>query len=91
MKKSKAKAKPTQVTKDELKSIQDKVNAINNAQMQIGGLEVQKNVGIERLKTFQNELKVVQDVLEKKYGPVNVNITDGTIKPVEAPKDGTLN
>ena len=65
------------VTKDELKSIQDKVNAINQVQMQIGGLEVQKTVGIERLKAFQDELSVIQAGLEKKYGQVNVNITDG--------------
>ena len=38
------------ITKDELKSVQDKVSLINNAQMQIGGLEVQKTLIVEKLK-----------------------------------------
>jgi len=76
------------IKKEELKSIQDKVNAINNAQMQVGGLEVQKTLAIEKLRAFQQELNVVQTTLEDKYGKVSVNITDGTIKEIE---DGPLN
>jgi allophanate hydrolase subunit 1 len=76
------------IKKEELKSIQDKVQAINNVQMQIGGLEVQKSIAIEKLKAFQQELNVVQKTLEDKYGKVSVNITDGTIKEIE---DGPLN
>ncbi len=77
------------IKKEELKSIQDKVNAINNAQMQVGGLEVQKSLAIEKLRAFQQELNVVQNTLEEKYGKVSVNITDGTIKAIE--EDGPLN
>ena len=73
------------ITDEELKSVQDKVNAINQAQMQVGGLEVQKASAIEQLKATQQELQVIQKELEEKYGKVSVNLTDGTI--TEIPED----
>ena len=48
--------------------------------MQVGGLEIQKTVAIQRLNAVQNELSVVQQELEKKYGKVSVNLETGLIK-----------
>ena len=76
-------AKNKKLTKKELESIQGRVNGINQLQMQIGGLEVQKNAAVSQIKELQNELNVVQGELEKKYGRVSVNINDGTIKAEE--------
>ena len=73
------------ITDEELKSVQEKVNKINQAQMQVGGLEVQKNVALEQVKTLQMDLQVIQKELEEKYGQVTVNLTDGTIS--EIPKE----
>ena len=70
------------ITDEELKSVQEKVNAINQVQMQVGGLEVQKNIGIETLKGFQQELQVIQKTLEEKYGKVSVNLQDGTLTEI---------
>ena len=78
------------ITKDELKSVQDKVSLINNAQMQIGGLEVQKTLVIEKLKAFQTELNVIQTSLESKYGKMSVNISDGSLKELPS-ENGSLN
>ncbi len=75
------------ITDEELKSVQGKVNVINQAQMTVGGLEVQKAVAIEQLKAAQQELQVIQKELEDKYGKVSVNLTDGTI--AEIPEDET--
>jgi len=75
------KPKVEKLTEEELKSIQDIVKLINNCQMQIGGLDVQKFDAISKLKSFQNELNKVQLKLENKYGKVSVNIQDGSIKP----------
>jgi len=71
------------ITDEELKSIQEKVGQINNLQMQVGGLEVQKNLGVEQVKIVQSELQELQNTLEEKYGKVTVNLQDGTIKPIE--------
>ena len=73
------------VTDEELKSVQDKVALINQFQMKIGGLEVQKAIGIESLKAAQQELQVIQTSLEETYGKVSVNLQDGTIS--ELPED----
>ena len=73
------------ITEEELKSVQGKVTLINQAQMQVGGLEVQKAMAIESLKASQQELQVIQTSLEEKYGKVSVNLQDGTIS--EIPED----
>jgi len=73
------------VTDEELKSVQEKVALINQVQMQVGGLEVQKTIAIESLKARQQELQVIQTSLEEKYGKVSVNLQDGTIS--ELPED----
>ena len=70
------------ITDEELKSVQSKVNLINQAQMQVGGLEVQKAVAIEQLKAAQQELQIIQKELEDKYGKVSVNLTDGTLTEI---------
>jgi len=70
------------ITDEELKSVQEKVNNINQVQMQVGGLEVQKVAAIEMLKAFQDELVVIQNELEEKYGKVSVNLQDGTITEI---------
>ena len=75
------------ITDEELKSVQEKVNNMNQAQMQVGGLEVQKSVALETLKGLQMDLQVIQKDLEEKYGKVSVNLTDGTIS--EIPEDET--
>jgi len=75
------------ITDEELKSVQEKVNAINQVQMQIGGLEVQKNIALDTIKASQMDLQTIQKELEDKYGKVSVNLTDGTIS--EIPEDET--
>ena len=80
MKKKKAAA--TKLTAEELKNVQERIGVINNIQMEVGGLEVQKNIAVDRLKEAQGALTVVQQSLEKKYGKVSVNINDGSLKPI---------
>ena len=79
------------ITEEELKGIQEKVGQINQLQMQVGGLEVQKTIGIENIKTVQGELGKLQNELEEKYGKVSVNLQDGTIKPIEEDEANTEN
>ena len=75
--------KVEKITDEELKSVQEKVGQINQVQMQVGGLATQQAFGIDQIKHLQDELKVIQDALEDKYGKVSVNLTDGTIKEIE--------
>ena len=81
------KTKDLKVTDTELKSLQTKVKIINQAQMQIGGLEVQKTNAVAIIQNTQQELAVIQAELEKKYGNVVVNIENGLLRKRE---DGSL-
>ena len=80
--------KPEKVTPSQLEKIQKTVSNINRAQMEIGRLETQKHNLLHQVAGLQDELKLIQDELEKDYGTVNVNIEDGTI---QYPEDGEAN
>ena len=73
------------ITDEQLKSVQEKVNEINQIQMQVGGIEVQKTLAIEQLKNVQISLSSIQKELEDEYGKVSVNLQNGTIS--ELPED----
>ena len=79
------KSKPEKITDEQLEKVQNTVNTINRAQMEIGRLETQKHNLSHQVAGLQDELKLIQDELEKDYGTVNVNIEDGTI---QYPEDG---
>ena len=72
--------KPEKVTPSQLEKIQKTVNDINRAQMEVGRLETTKHNITHQIVVMQNELKQIQDELEKDYGTVNINIEDGTIQ-----------
>ena len=71
------------ITDEELKLVQEKVQQINNGQMQVGGLEMQKQLAVLSVQQMQAELIELQKVLEEKYGKVTVNLNDGTLKEIE--------
>tara|TARA_Y100000385_G_scaffold275446_1_gene319846 strand:- start:457 stop:729 length:273 start_codon:yes stop_codon:yes gene_type:complete len=71
--------KPTSVTDEQLKSIQDIVSPINNAQMELGRIECRKHALCHDVATLQEKLQVIQKELEEQYGTVNVNIQTGEI------------
>jgi FtsZ-binding cell division protein ZapB len=72
--------KPEKVTPSQLEKIQKAVSDINRAQMEVGRLETTKHNIMHQIAGLQDELKLIQDELEKDYGTVNVNIEDGTIQ-----------
>jgi hypothetical protein len=71
------------ITDEQLKSLQEKVGAIQNIQAQIGGLEAQKHAALHVLASQQEELQTIQQSLEEEYGKVSINIQDGTYEPIE--------
>tara|TARA_R100000231_G_scaffold135208_1_gene109474 strand:- start:1153 stop:1422 length:270 start_codon:yes stop_codon:yes gene_type:complete len=79
---AKSKAKPTKVTKQELETIQGLVSNINESQMRVGGLEIQKKYAMDQVLASQEKLQVYNRTLQEKYGLVSVNIQDGSLKPL---------
>ena len=72
--------KPEKVTPSQLEKIQTIVSNINKSQMEIGRLETSKHMISHQVVAFQDELRKMQDELEKDYGTVNVNIETGVIQ-----------
>jgi hypothetical protein len=67
----------------ELKNLQNSINKINSLQLQIGALESQKHEILKMTIDANSELKDLQGGLEKKYGPVSIDISTGEIKENE--------
>jgi len=71
--------KPEKITDEQLKKIQDTVNGINRAQLEIGTMELKKHEMLHGISGLREELVVLQKQLEKDYGTFDVNIVNGTI------------
>ena len=80
--------KPTKVTDEQLKKIQETVSVINRAHSEIGSVETKKHALMHQVSASQEVLQTLQTELEKEYGTVDININDGTINYKE---DGEVN
>jgi len=81
--------KPQNITKEELDGLQNLVNTMNRAQMEIGSLESRKHAILHQITGLQSQMQTMQKTFEDTYGKVDINITDGTInypEDVEADK-----
>jgi len=71
--------KPTSITEDQLKGIQEIVSPMNNIQMELGRVETRKHMMLHQIIKLQESLQEEQVALEKEYGKVNINIQTGEI------------
>ena len=71
--------KPTSITTEELKRLQELVNLINRGEMQVGNLEAKKHALLHQVIAVQEKMSELQKEFEATYGKVDINITDGTI------------
>ena len=70
------------ISEEHLKELQGHVGKINQAQLQLGGLESQKHSLLHAVVGMQTELTELQTKLEEEYGKVSINIQDGSIAPL---------
>jgi hypothetical protein len=66
------------ITEEQLQKLQGFVSALNQSQMQLGQLEVEKHSLLHQTGEIQGQLQGFQKELEEEYGKVSVNIQDGT-------------
>ena len=71
--------KPEKITEEQLKKVQDTVNSINRAQLEIGSMELKKHELMHNIAGLRDELTLLQGEFEKEYGTFDINIQDGTI------------
>jgi len=82
--------KPQNITEEELKNLQDLVNALNRVQIEIGSIESRKHGLLHQVISLQQQMQTLQKGFEELYGKVDINITDGAIaypEDVEANKE----
>ena len=71
--------KPEKITTEQLDKVQNTVNGINRAQLEIGSIELKKHEMMHQIAGLRDELTLLQGEFEKDYGTFDVNIQDGTI------------
>lgn len=64
----------------ELKELQEAMNAVNEIQMQIGGVEAYKAELLTKFSVVLKELESTRSILSGKYGNVNIDINSGDIE-----------
>ena len=71
--------KPKKITDEQLTKVQDTVNGINRAQLEIGSMEVKKHELMHNIAGLRDNLTMLQTEFEKEYGTFDINIQDGKI------------
>ena len=79
MAKTKKAEKPTKITNEQLNNLQDIVNEINKAQMQIGIFQTNIHQLLHHIAGKNDELTLIKEGFEKEYGTSDINILDGHI------------
>ena len=72
---------PKKITEFQLKELQEIVNRINSAQLNLGQSESQKYALLQGIQGLQKQLLEKQKSLQEEYGDVNIDIQDGSITP----------
>ncbi len=71
--------KPEKITAEQLEKVQNTVNNINRAQLEIGSVELKKHEMMHQVAGLRDELTLLQAEFDKEYGTFDINIQDGTI------------
>ena len=71
--------KPEKITDEQLKSVQNIINSINQHQMEIGSMETRKHQLLHNLSQLQEQLSELQGELQVSYNTIDINIETGEI------------
>lgn len=75
------------ISEEQLEQLQKFVNAINEGQIALGGLEMQKQDVLSQIAAVRQELSTVQAELKEEYGDVTVDLKTGEFTDATDPQD----
>jgi vacuolar-type H+-ATPase subunit D/Vma8 len=75
------------IKEEQLKTIQEQQQQLNNIIHEIGLLESSKHGLLHEIAEVNKDVEKVKSELEKEYGAVNINLEDGTYTPIEVPEE----
>ena len=73
------KPKTKKITDEQLRKVQDVINAINRSQLEIGSIETRKHEILHGMSELKDRLELLQNEFEKEYGTCDINIQNGKI------------
>ena len=71
------------IKEEELKTIQEQQAKLNELVHNIGLLETQKHGLLHDIAGVNKEIEDYKETLENEYGPVEINLEDGTYTKIE--------
>ena len=74
--------KATKLNKEELNSLQDHVQKLNQIHVELGRLENQKHKILHNMEDIDNNFNNLQKEFEEKYGKVSINIENGELTEI---------
>tara|TARA_B110000285_G_scaffold233651_1_gene308098 strand:+ start:2364 stop:2636 length:273 start_codon:yes stop_codon:yes gene_type:complete len=72
------------ITPEQLENVKRLQTELQQHCVHIGGLEVQKAKTIYQVNMLENEMEEAKKAIEEEYGPININLVDGSYEKVEA-------
>ena len=75
------------ISEEQLEQLQKFVNAINEGQVALGGLELQKQDVLSQIAAVRQQLSAVQAELKEEYGDVTVDLKTGELTDAADPQD----
>ena len=71
------KPKAEKITEEQLTKVQNVVNTLNRAQLDLGIMETRKHQLLHTISTIQEQLTLIQSEFEKEYGTSDIDIQTG--------------
>lgn len=75
------------ITKEELEKVKHLNSELQKHCNTIGAMEVQKAKAIYQVNMLEKDMEEAKKAIEAKYGPININLLDGSYEEVVAPKE----
>jgi len=75
------------ITKEELENVKTLHSELQKYCNSIGSMEVQKAKAIYQVNMLEKDMEEAKKAIEEKYGPININLIDGSYEEVVAPKE----
>jgi hypothetical protein len=72
------------ITNEELENVKNFQSELQKYCNSIGGMEVQKAKAIYQVNLLENDMDEAKKAIEEKYGPININLLDGSYTEVVA-------
>jgi hypothetical protein len=71
------------ITKEQLETVKKHQYELNDMLIKIGVLESQKHAHLHSLATINKEVEDYKKYLEEEYGPIDINLEDGSFNEIK--------